>query len=84
MVQKFAVNMDQSESLVDHADVDCLERLGVNMADLSSPERKAQKLGQLQAIELEAQQGWWRWLVIGVLGVTGTESIVCIMRSRNR
>jgi len=84
MVQKFAVNMEQSESLVDHADVDCLERLGVNMADLSSPERKAQKLGQLQAIELEAQQGWWRWLVIGVLGVTGTESIVCIMRSRNR
>jgi hypothetical protein len=84
MVQTFAVNLNESESLVLPADSECLERLGVNMADYNSPERAMQKQLQLQAIELEAQQGWWRWLVIGVLGLAGTESAVCIIRSRSR
>ncbi len=84
MVQTFAVNLNESESLVLPADSECLERLGVNMADLNSPERAMQKQRQLQAIELEAQQGWWRWLVIGVLGLAGTESAVCIIRSRSK
>jgi hypothetical protein len=84
MVQTFAVNPNESESLVLPADSECLERLGVNMADVNSPERAMQKQRQLQAIELEAQQGWWRWLVIGVLGLAGTESAVCIIRSRSK
>ena len=84
MVQTFAVNLNESESLVLPADSECLERLGVNMADVNSPERAMQKQRQLQAIELEAQQGWWRWLVIGVLGLAGTESAVCIIRSRSK
>lgn len=84
MLQTFAVNLNESESLVLPADSECLERLGVNMADLNSPERAMQKQRQLQAIELEAQQGWWRWLVIGVLSLAGTESAVCIIRSRSK
>jgi hypothetical protein len=78
------VNLNESESLVLPADSECLERLGVNMADVNSPEGAMQKQRQLQAIELEAQQGWWRWLVIGVLGLAGTESAVCIIRSRSK
>lgn len=83
-MQSMAVNMAESESAIESADLECLERLGVNMQDSISSDQKERQQRQLQAVEMEAQQGWWRWLVIGVLGVSGTESLVCILRSRSK
>lgn len=79
---RIAVNLDDSESLTTVADVERLERLGVAMLDQRPQERKEGLQRQLRAVELEAKQGWWRWLVIGVLGAVGIESLLCIARNR--
>jgi len=79
---RIAVNLDDSESLTTVADVERLERLGVAMFDQRPQERKETQHRQLRAVELEAKQGWWRWLVMGVLGAVGIESLLCIARNR--
>ena len=79
---RIAVNLDDSESLTTVADVERLERLGVAMLDQRPQERKEGLQRQLRAVELEAKQGWWRWLVMGVLGAVGIESLLCIARNR--
>lgn len=79
---RIAVNLDDSESLTTVADVERLERLGVAMVDQRPLEQKEGLQRQLRAVELEAKQGWWRWLVMGVLGAVGIESLLCIARNR--
>lgn len=79
---KIAVNLPPSESLLAIADVERLERLGVAMSDERPAATKASLQRQMKAVELEAKQGWWRWLVVGVLCVVGIESIVCFVRKR--
>ncbi|MEQ1830678.1 MAG: hypothetical protein ABL921_32300, partial [Pirellula sp.] len=79
---RFAVNLAESESLTTVADVERLERLGVGMKDERPVGHKEASQRQLRAVELEAQQGWWRWLVIGVLGAIGVESLLCIARNK--
>jgi uncharacterized membrane protein HdeD (DUF308 family) len=36
---------------------------------------------QMRAVELESQQGWWRWMIFGVIGVIGVESLLCIRKA---
>jgi hypothetical protein len=77
-----AVNLADSESQTTIADIERLERLGVGMVDARPADRKESAQRQLRAVELESQQGWWRWLVIGVLGAAGIESLLCIGRNK--
>ena len=79
---RLAVNLDDSESLTTVADVERLERLGISMVDQRPAGQKEVRQRQLRAVELEAQQGWWRWLVMGVLGAVGIESLLCIGRNK--
>jgi hypothetical protein len=81
-VSRFPVNLAESESLTSVADLERLERLGVGMADQRSEKNKEATQRQLRAVELEAQQSWWRWLVVGVLGAAGIESLLCIARGK--
>ncbi len=75
-----AVNIDPSESEVQVADLDLLERLGVQFTPDIAPSGNSHHARQLQAIELEAEQGWWRWLLGAVVSAITLESIISIWR----
>lgn len=77
----FAVNLNEAESLTSISDVERLDRLGVRFSDQRPVERKETAERQMRAVELEAQQGWWRWMLLVVIGVVGIESLVCIRRT---
>ena len=81
----FAVNLIEAESTVASLDLERIERLGVNLSNDNRPavvREAAQR--QLRAVELEAQQGWWRWLVMGVLGAVSLESVFCLLGVRTK
>ena len=80
---RMAVNLDESESNTRSGGLERLERMGVAMAGepVANKQAKEDKRRQLRAVELESQQGWWRWVVVGVLGVVGLESLMCIRRA---
>lgn len=76
-----AVNLKESESLTNVSDLERLDRMGVRFSDQRPVERKETTERQMRAVELEAQQGWWRWMLLIVVGVVGIESLVCIRRT---
>ena len=75
---KLAVNLMESESNTSVGGLERLEKLGVVMADGKSTKRDDTSRRQLRAVELESQQGWWRWIIVGVISVIGLESLLCI------
>jgi len=78
---KLAVNLLESESNTAVGGFERLEKLGVVMSE-SKPRKKQDDASkrQLRAVELESQQGWWRWVIVGVIGVIGLESLMCIRK----
>jgi len=76
-----AVNLLESESNTAVSGFERLEKLGVVMSE-SKPKKKQDDASkrQLRAVELESQQGWWRWVIVGVIGVIGLESLMCIRK----
>ncbi len=79
---KLAVNLLESESNTSVGGLERLEKLGVVMSE-SKPTKKMDESSkrQLRAVELESQQGWWRWVLVGVIGVIGLESLMCIRKA---
>lgn len=77
-----AVNLLESESNTAVGGFERLEKLGVVMSE-SKPKKKTDDASkrQLRAVELESQQGWWRWVIVGVIGVIGLESLMCIRKA---
>jgi len=77
-----AVNLLESESNTAVGGFERLEKLGVVMSE-SKPKKKQDDASkrQLRAVELELQQGWWRWVIVGVIGVIGLESLMCIRKA---
>jgi hypothetical protein len=75
---RFAVNLNDAESQTAPAGLDRLDQYGVLVQDGSLAIQKAVAGNHLRAVELESRQGWWQWLVMGVLAVIGLESILCI------
>jgi hypothetical protein len=72
----FAVNLAESESHTEPMGDDELERFGV-MLGRSVPEQvAAQAQRQLRDVELESQQQLWQWLLVGVLGLLGLETLL--------
>ena len=76
-----AVNLVESESNTSVGGLERLEKLGVVMTDRNPTIREDASRRQLRAVELESQQGWWRWVIVGVLGVIGLESLLCIRKA---
>jgi hypothetical protein len=70
-----------SESNTSVGGLERLEKLGVIMSDSKPPKSDESTRRQLRAVELESQQGWWRWMIFGVLGVIGVESLLCIRKA---
>jgi len=75
---QFSVNITESESLTAPAGLDRLDQYGILVTDrpLNIPSPVVSQ--QLRALELESQQGWWRWLIVGVLAFVGFESMFCL------
>ena len=76
-----AVNLVESESNTSVGSLERLEKLGVVMTDRNSTIKDDASRRQLRAVELESQQGWWRWVIVGVLGIIGLESLLCIRKA---
>ena len=76
-----AVNLVESESNTSVGGLERLEKLGVVMSDRRPTIKKDAARRQLRAVELESQQGWWRWVIVGVIGVLGLESLLCIRKA---
>jgi hypothetical protein len=75
------VNTRESESNTSVSGLERLEKLGVLMSD-SNPAKSNESIRrQMRAVELESQQGWWRWMIFGVIGVIGVESLLCIRKA---
>ena len=79
---KLAVNLQESESNTSIGGLERLEKLGV-VISVSKPTKKQDDATrrQLRAVELESQQSWWRWVIIGVIGAIGLESLMCIRKA---
>lgn len=76
-----AVNTMESESNTSVGGLERLEKLGVVLSDSKPPKTDESTRRQLRAVELESQQGWWRWMIFGVIGVIGVESLLCIRKA---
>ncbi len=76
-----AVNLAESESNTSVSGLERLEKLGVVMKDSKPIKKDDASRRQLRAVELESQQGWWRWVIVGVIGVVGLESLLCIRKA---
>ena len=76
-----AVNLMESESNTSVSGLERLEKLGVTMSDRKPTKKDDASRRQLRAVELESQQGWWRWVIVGVVGVVGLESLLCIRKA---
>ncbi len=76
-----AVNLVESESNTSVGGLERLEKLGVVMTDRKPTIKDDASRRQLRAVELESQQGWWRWVIVGVIGVVGLESLLCIRKA---
>ena len=74
------VNLSDSESNTSVGGLERLEKLGVIMTENKPSKKDDASKRQLRAVELESQQGWWRWVLIGVIGVVGLESVLCIRK----
>jgi len=77
---KFSVNLKASESLTAPAPLDRLDQYGILVTDSQANNPSPPASQQLRAVELESQQGWWRWLIVGVLAVVGFESMFCLAK----
>jgi hypothetical protein len=78
---QLAVNLAESESNTSVSGLERLEKLGVIMKDSKPIKKDDASRRQLRAVELESQQGWWRWVIVGVIGVVGLESLLCIRKA---
>ncbi len=78
---QLAVNLKESESNTSVSGLERLEKLGVVMTDSRPVKKDDASRRQLRAVELESQQGWWRWVIVGVIGVVGLESLLCIRKA---
>lgn len=74
--EQLAVNLRESESRVEPMATDELERLGVVLGTLEAEQAIEQRERQLRDVELESRQTLWRWLLIGVLGLLGLETLI--------
>lgn len=77
----FAVNIMETESNTAFSGLERLEKLGVLMNENKPAKSDETTRRQLRAVELESQQGWWRWVLVGVIGVIGLESLLCIRKA---
>jgi hypothetical protein len=68
--KRFAVNLDASESRTAPLPLDALEHVGAPLSqDAPAATRQVERKATLPAIELEARQKLWRWLLFATVGV---------------
>ena len=75
-----AINLAPSESQTHPIDPDRFSQLG---AVVSTPEIRHQDATAKRAlrdVELESRQGWWRWLILGTLGLVAIETVISARR----
>ncbi|AMV34285.1 hypothetical protein VN12_19325 [Pirellula sp. SH-Sr6A] len=77
---EIAVNIAESESEVAQHDLQRIAQTGVPLSEPGDGERNEGLQRQLRAVELESSQSSWRWLLCGVLGLIGFESLWSLRR----
>ena len=77
---ELAVNLDPKESEVQVADLDLLERMGIPLGSEVAPARQVTAQRELQAVELEADQSWWRWILMAVVVAIALETLFGLWR----
>ncbi|MDA7617815.1 BatA domain-containing protein [Verrucomicrobia bacterium] len=86
----FAVNIAPSESRTSPLPLEVLEGLGIptRRSDFTAPQTPATRQEELeearllQAQEIEEEQQYWRWTLMGVLALVLVESVVAAKASR--
>lgn len=73
---RFAVNVDRRESVVQTLTRDPFLALDVPLDFHSSGQEDLGRLTQLQDIELEDKQKFWKWLIVAAIAGLALESIV--------
>ena len=81
---RFVVNLAPEESRTTPLTIERFASLGVPVRRLAqtSPVENAQREARAQAADLEARQKFWRWLIIGALGVLLLETLLAQKLSR--
>jgi len=69
-----AVNLAADESRTSPLAVEELEHRGARVGTQPTRAELAERQRQMQSAELENRQKWWRWLIVGVLGVLVAET----------
>ena len=82
--RSFAVNLDPAESKTSPLAVETLEQFGCKLSNPSKPVMDREQLRQLQNIELEGRQKFWRWLVLAAVGVLIVETLLAGRLDRPR
>ena len=80
----FALNIDLDESKTELMDSGELERLGVRLGTFEENEPSVASQRLKRDVELEGPQRIWQWLLVGVLGLLGIESLMSGLVDRRR
>jgi aerotolerance regulator-like protein/VWA domain-containing protein len=72
--QRFAVNLAAMESNTAPLELEQLEQLGVKTGAALSRQERLERIRQERDTELEGRQKFWRWLLVGALGVLVLET----------
>ncbi len=67
--QRFAVNLATAESNTAPLELEQLEQLGVKASTGLSRAEQLKRIRQQRDTELESRQKFWRWLLVGTLGI---------------
>ena len=79
-----SVNLDSKESQIAPLDATRLLQWGVPLEERKIANPTEGMLRQMRAVELEAQQGTWRWLLVIVIVAAALESIFAWQKSYQR
>jgi hypothetical protein len=73
--QTAAANLVRSECQTDPLTSDQFEQFGINLDRMIDRETLEQNARQMRNTELEANQQWWRWLLVAGLVLVGLETM---------
>ncbi len=82
--RSFAVNLDPSESKTSPLHVETLEQFGCRLVNRSAQKPENEEGRQMQSVELENRQQFWRWLILAAILVLILETWLAGRLSRPR
>lgn len=74
--RSLAANLDRAECRTTAMTPDQFEQFGINLDRMKSTDELQATARQMRNTELEANQQWWRWLLVAGLVLVGCETVI--------